>query len=179
VIALRDWGEPRVLNDLGRPHHADFESLYAASLRPLTVQLYAYTSDLGSAQDLVQEAFCRALMRWKQVSELDDPAAWVRRVALNLAASRWRRARTAMAFARRHREEPAPEPSPDRVALARAIATLPVKQRRVVVMFYVADLSVREIAQQEGVAEGTVKTWLRRGRAALAVQLGDKEECSD
>ena len=65
------------------------------------------------------------------------------------------------------------------MALAKAIATLPVKQRRVVVMFYLADLSVREIARQEGVAEGTVKTWLRRGRAALAIKLGDKEECRD
>jgi RNA polymerase sigma-70 factor (ECF subfamily) len=179
VIAVRDWGEPQVLSDVGAPRHTDFESFYAASLRPLTVQLYAYTGDLGTAQELVQEAYCRALVRWHQVCELDDPIAWVRRVALNLAASRWRKARTAMAFARRQREEPAPEPSPDRVALARAIATLPVRQRRVVVLFYVADLPVREIARQEGVAEGTVKTWLRRGRAALAAQLGDEEQHHD
>ncbi|MFG2044445.1 SigE family RNA polymerase sigma factor [Dactylosporangium sp. NPDC048998] len=176
---MRDWGEPRVLNDVGPPRHTDFESFYAASLRPLTVQLYAYTGDLGTAQEVVQEAYCRALSRWRQVAELDDPAGWVRRVAQNLATSRWRKARTAMAFVRKHREEYSPEPSPDRVALAKAIATLPVKQRRVVVMFYLADLSVREIARQEGVAEGTVKTRLRRGRAALATKLGDKEECRD
>ena len=130
-------------------------------------------ADLAAAQDVVQEAFCRALARWKQLRGYDDPAAWVRRVAWNLATSRWRRARVANLHARRHREEYVAEPSPDRVALARALATLPVQQRRAVILHYLADLPINEIAQQEGVAEGTVKSWLHRGRAALAAQLAE------
>ncbi len=55
----------------------------------------------------------------------EDPAAWVRKVAFNLAASRWRRARTAAAYARRQREQHIEGPTPDRVALHDALALLP------------------------------------------------------
>lgn len=71
----------------------DLDDFYAASYADLTVQVYAYFGDLHEAQDVVQEVFCRALARWRQVSGYDDPAAWVRRVAWNLATSRWRRLR--------------------------------------------------------------------------------------
>jgi RNA polymerase sigma-70 factor, ECF subfamily len=154
----------------------DFDGFYAANFQPLTIQLYAYTGDLPGAQDVVQEAFCRALARWARVSALDDPPAWVRRVAWNLATSQWRRARTAALFLRGNRLEDVPAPGPDRVALAGALATLPARHRRVVILHYLADLSIREIADQTGVPEGTVKVWLHRGRAALAARLTEKEE---
>ncbi len=66
-------------------------------------------------------------------------------------------------------------PTPDRVALFDALATLPTTLRRAMVLHYLADLPVTEIAAREGVAEGTVKSWLHRGRAALAVQLTPTE----
>ena len=171
MITLPDGGTRAAVADVGPPAHSEFEEFYAAYFQSLTIQLYAYTADLAAAQDVVQEAFCRALARWKRVGGYDDPAAWVRRVAWNLATSRWRRVQTASEHARRHREEYAAEPSPDRVALARALATLPVQQRRAVILHYLADLPISEIAQQEAVADGTVKSWLHRGRAALAAQL--------
>jgi RNA polymerase sigma-70 factor (ECF subfamily) len=159
------------------PDQLSFDDVYAAHYADLTVQLYAYFGDRQEAQDVVQEAFCRALARWRTVSEYDDPVAWVRRVAWNLAVSRWRRARTALNFVRRQRPgEPQLEgPSPERVALVAALATLPATQRRAVVLHYLADLPVAEIADREGVAEGTVKSWLHRGRAALAEQLKPTE----
>jgi len=52
-----------------------------------------------------------------------------------------------------------------------ALAGLPDRQRRAVVMHYLADMSVTEIADHEDVPEGTVKSWLHRGRAALGAQL--------
>ncbi|WP_051367061.1 SigE family RNA polymerase sigma factor [Hamadaea tsunoensis] len=152
----------------------DFDDLYAASFQGLTLQLYAYLGDLAEAQDVVQEAFCRAYARWKSIRDYEDPVLWVRRVAWNLATSRFRRQRTAVNFLRRQREEKVAEPSPDRVALVRALAKLPAQQRRAVVLHYMAQLSVAEIAQQEGAPEGTVKSWLSRGRAALAGQLTEK-----
>jgi RNA polymerase sigma-70 factor (ECF subfamily) len=161
--------------DPGSPPDPDFDSFYAAHFQSLTIQLYAYTGDLPSAQDVVQEAFCRALARWKRVSAMDDPLAWVRRVAWNLATSQWRRARTAALFLRKHRLEDVPAPGPDRVALAGALATLPAQHRRVVILHYLADQSVREIAEQVGAPEGTVKAWLHRGRTALAARLTEKE----
>ncbi|MBG6100783.1 SigE family RNA polymerase sigma factor [Micromonospora vinacea] len=165
----------------GRPStdSVDFDQLYHAHFRSLTIQLAAYCGDLNQAQDLVQEAFCRAFARWAKVSRYDDPVAWVRRVAWNLATSRWRRLRTAQAYLRRQREEHVPGPGPDRVVLARALAALPPNHRRVVVLHHLADLSVTEIAQQEDVPEGTVKSWLHRGRAALAAQLAPRNEVTD
>jgi RNA polymerase sigma-70 factor, ECF subfamily len=163
---------PRPLSE-ARATVPDFDELYAAHFADLTVQLYAYFGDRQEAQDVVQEAFCRALARWRTVSQYDDPVAWVRRVAWNLAVSRWRRARTALSFLRR---QPAGHPQidgpgPERVALVAALATLPAAQRRAIVLRYLADLPVTEIAEREGVAEGTVKSWLHRGRTALAAQL--------
>lgn len=149
-----------------------FEEFYAASFQGVATQLYAYTGDLDLAHDLVQEAFCRALARWNKLQGYDDPAAWVRRVAFNLANSRWRRLRTAAAYMRRQRVEHVVGPTPDRVAAVAAVALLPETQRRAVVLHYLADLSVAEIAAQEGVAVGTVKSWLHRGRAALAAHIG-------
>lgn len=152
-----------------------FEELYAAHFSDLAVQLYAYFGDRQEALDVVQEAFCRALARWLKISRYDDPVAWVRRVAWNLATSRWRRARTALRVLRRERVAHAEGPNPDRVALVAALATLPRTHRRALVLHYLADLPVDEIADREGVAPGTVKSWLHRGRAALAAQLGQPD----
>lgn len=175
MITLHDGGGLLAVPDTGPPADLDFEQFYSAYFQSLTIQLFAYTGDMSSAQEVVQEAFCRALTRWKKVAGYDDPAAWVRRVAWNLATSRWRRARTATQFLRRQRQEYAPAPSPDRVALAEALRTLPAGQRRAVVLYYLADLPISEIARQDGVSESTVKSWLHRGRAALAAQLTDQE----
>jgi RNA polymerase sigma-70 factor (ECF subfamily) len=152
---------------------ASFDELYAAHYADLTVQLYAYFGDRQEAQDIVQEAFCRALARWRTVSSYDDPVAWIRRVAWNLAVSKWRRTRTALTFLRRQRagDGQVAGPSPERVALVAALGTLPSAHRRAVVLRYLADLTIAEIADREGVAEGTVKSWLHRARAALATQL--------
>ncbi len=150
----------------------DFAEFYGSSFDSLCVQLYVHTGDMLEAQDVVQEAFCRALARWSTISRYDDPVAWVRKVAWNLATSRWRRMRTAVSFAQRQRHETSPGPDADRVDLIAALATLPVKQRQAVVLHYLADVGVAEIAEITGAAEGTVKSWLHRARAVLQGRLG-------
>lgn len=154
----------------------DFAQFYAAQFHGITLALFAYTSDLPLAQDIAQEAFTRAVIRWEKVRTYDDPAAWVRRVAFNLASSRWRRRRIASAYLRSQREQHVDGPDPDRVALIRALATLPERQRRAVILHYLADMSVADVARQEGVSPNTVKSWLHRGRAQLAAQLGEQWE---
>lgn len=150
----------------------DFAEFYAATFHSLTAQVYLHTGDLTEAQDVTQEAYCRALIRWRDVSAYDDPAAWVRRVAWNLATSRWRRMRRGMELLMLHRVEIAePGPTPDRVALTRALSLLPERQRQAVILFYLEDLTVGEIAVLTGAAEGTVKSWLHRARATLAEHL--------
>ena len=151
------------------------EDVYAVHAGPLSLLLFAYTGDLGAAQDLVQEAFCRALPRWERISRYDDPVAWLRKVAFNLAASRWRRLRSSA----RHRwapEPPVPGPGPERVLLVAALAQLPERQRRALVLHYLADLTTADIARLEEVAESTVRVALHRGRKALAALLDLQEE---
>lgn len=162
---------PGKVTDAARSESTDFAEFYAAAYDSLCVQLYAHTGEMAEAQDVVQEAFCRALDRWRVLSTYDDPVAWVRKVAWNLATSRWRRLRTAVAFARRQREEFVSEPDPVRLDLMNALATLPPKQRQAVVLRYLAGLSIQEIAIMTGAAEGTVKTWLHRARTKLDSML--------
>ncbi len=153
---------------------AEFAALYQARFADLASQLYAYLGDRAEAQDVVQEAFVRAWQRWARISAYDDPVAWVRRVAWNLATSRHRKIAVVRRFLSRSRPpDHQPAANPDRVALVMALRQLPERQRRALVLHYLADLSVAEIARDIGVAEGTVKSWLHRGRAELARHLSD------
>jgi RNA polymerase sigma-70 factor (ECF subfamily) len=70
-----------------------FAAFYTASYRRLLGQLFAVTGDLAVAENLLQEAYARAFARWAQVRAYDYPEAWVRRVALNLAAMAAKRLR--------------------------------------------------------------------------------------
>ncbi|MBB5871719.1 RNA polymerase sigma-70 factor (ECF subfamily) [Allocatelliglobosispora scoriae] len=144
----------------------DFDDFYAAGFQPLALQLYAYLGDLGLAQDLTQEAFCRALGRWKRISTDDEPVAWVRRTAWSLATKPGR----AGAVTRGRRQELI-EVGARRLALAEALATLPPNHRRAVVLHHLARLSVAEIAEQERIPQGTAQNRLDQGQAALAAAL--------
>ncbi|HEX6684639.1 MAG TPA: sigma-70 family RNA polymerase sigma factor [Candidatus Limnocylindrales bacterium] len=155
---------------------AEFTEFYAATFHRVAAQLYAYLGDHAEAQDLTQEAFCRALDRWRRVGTYENPGAWVRQVAWNLATSRLRHLQVIQRFVAGQREDHAPPPGPERVDLTRALAALPSNHRLAVVLHHVGRLSTSEIAQQRGVAEGTVRSWLSRGRAQLAEQLVDWEQ---
>src|SRR5258707_11751482 len=103
----------------------DFGEFYSSSAARLVRHGYALTGDLAEAQDIAQEAFARAWQRWPAVGACDSPEAWVRRVAMNLAASRWRRIRAArVAAGHLGAAEHAPEISPDTVALVTGLRTL-------------------------------------------------------
>jgi RNA polymerase sigma-70 factor (ECF subfamily) len=158
----------------GRAMPPDFAECYAASFAPIAGQLAVYLGSAEEAQEVTQEAFVRAWTRWGRISRYDDPAAWVRRVAWNLATSRIRRARIALRHWRGQRAELVDGPGPERVALERALATLPADQRRAVVLYYLAGLPVAEIAELCRVREGAVRTWLYRARIALAKHLTDE-----
>ena len=148
--------------------------VYAGCFRRLVVQLYAVTGDLGEAQEAVQEAFVRALSAPDRFAGLDNHEAWLRRVALNVARSRYRRRRMLDVLLRRLGPPPVvPEVSPQHVALMEAMRRLPSGQRSALALHYLADLPVEEVADALGVSSGTVKSRLSRGRNALAVQLAE------
>jgi RNA polymerase sigma-70 factor, ECF subfamily len=150
-----------------------FDEFYAGTAARIVRHAYALTGDLDDARDIAQETFARAWQRWSSVSACDSPEAWVRRVATNLAVSRWRRARTARLLTGRYAgtAKHTPEISTDTVALVAGLRTLPQRQRTVLVLYYLADLTVDQIATELGCPAGSVKGWLSRGRAALAAAV--------
>src|SRR5262245_55969668 len=136
--------------------------------------MYAFTTDLTEAQDVVQEAFARALARPRGLSDVDVPEAWLRTVALNVLRRRWRRRQLLDTILLRDRPVTtlvAAAPGPERADLRAAIAQLPRQYREVVVLHYFADLPVEEVGQLLEIPIGTVKSRLSRARTALAAQL--------
>jgi RNA polymerase sigma-70 factor (ECF subfamily) len=153
-----------------------FEEFYAGTVDRLLGQLFLVTTDLHEAEEVVQEAFVRAAGRWERLEAYDLPEAWVRRVAMNLAAdrARWRRRRELLL--RRIGEPPqVPDASVDALALADALRSLPISHRQAIVLHYLVDMPVEEIARTLSVSSGTVKSWLARGRRALASVLGEHQ----
>ena len=146
----------------------EFDEFYLRTRDRLTVQIAALTGDPIEAGDHVQEAFVRAWTRWTYVSGLDDPEGWVRRVAHNVAVSRWRRARRTVLG---HRADTAVEWDDEQRALVTALAGLPRQQREAIVLHHLVGLPVAEVASELRVPAGTVKSWLSRGRRALATVL--------
>lgn len=154
--------------------HREFDEFYRATGRRTLRYAYAVTGDLAAAQDLTQEAYIRAWQRWPAISGYDQVEAWLRLVVTRLANDRWRRLAVHRRFMAGARPAlPAQPPGEDTVLLAGALRQLPVPQRRVLAMHYLLDLPVSHIAAEVGVPEGTVKSWLSRGRTALATLLAE------
>ncbi|MBB5870778.1 RNA polymerase sigma-70 factor (sigma-E family) [Allocatelliglobosispora scoriae] len=155
-------------------HGEMISEVYGESFRRLVMQLYALTGDLGEAQEVVQEAFVRALCAPRGFADLQNPEAWLRKVATNLARSRWRRRRVLDLLLRRVVPDPVvPDSSPEHIALLSALRELPTGQRHALALHYLSDLPIDEVARTLDVSVGTVKSRLHRGRAALAVMLTD------
>lgn len=152
------------------------QEIYALSYRRLVGQLYAVCSDLATAEDVVQEAFVRAVAQRRTFRKLDNPEAWLYRVALNVHHSKWRRMKTYVGL--QHKVTPTAtelQLSPDHVALVAALRSLPASQREAIVLHHIADLPVHEIAATLGIPAGTIKARLSRGRSALADVLTEED----
>lgn len=149
-----------------------FAVFYASSYHRLLGQLFAVTGDLAEAENVLQEAYARAFARWSRVCGYDRPEAWVRRVAINLAAMADRSLRRrARALLRLGPPPLVPELSPEAIDLHDALRALPLGQRQVIVLHHLVGLPVEEIARELRLAPGTVKSRLARGRAAMAGTL--------
>jgi RNA polymerase sigma factor (sigma-70 family) len=151
----------------------------------LVGMLTLYTSDRDLAAELAQEALARACRHWRRVRHMDAPAAWLYRVALNLANS---------AFARRRAERRAhaqaaildapvaKHPRWDEVvALRQALGVLAPRQRAAVVLRYYADLPAAEVASLMRCRPGTVRALTHQGLQRLRIELAplDLEEARD
>jgi len=156
----------------------DFAEFYEASYGRVVALVAAITGERHQAEDIAQEAFARALTRWSRVARYDLPEAWVRRVALRLSIDAGRRTRRAALLSLRLadglRSGPARDPL-TATALSVALLRLPLAQRQVVVLYYLADLPVAEIARDLGVSVGTVRTRLAAARQRLERELTESD----
>jgi RNA polymerase sigma-70 factor, ECF subfamily len=147
----------------------EFDQFYQAAYGRLVGQLLAVTGNLADAEDVVQEAFLRALARWPAVRRYEAPELWVRRVALNLAISGFRRARRQLAVLLHLRGRPASASlSEETTEVIELLRQVPVALRSVLLLRYVLDLPVDEVAHQLGLRPSTVRGRLARARARLA-----------
>lgn len=151
-----------------------FETLYQNDYATVVGLVYAMTGSRWVAEDLTQDAFLRAHRDWSRVQMMDSPGGWVRRVALNLARSRWRRLRSETVARLRlgsTGDTEAPDTGPDFDEFWDEVRRLPTRQGQVIALHYVEGLSVSETGVVLGVADGTVKALLHQGRERLRRQL--------
>jgi RNA polymerase sigma-70 factor (sigma-E family) len=140
----------------------DFEAFFADEYGEVLRTVALALGDRMRAEEVTQEAFARAFRRWRTVSRMDRPAAWVYVVALNAERSRFRRdARIDRATEAGDLPARDPfEPALARVVVEELLERLPPRQRAAIVLRYLGELTVPEIARALGCAEGTVKSGL-------------------
>jgi len=160
---------------------AEFQEFYEANYGRIVALVAAVLGDRDQAEDVAQETFMRALTRWPRIGGYELPEAWVRRVALRLAVDSGRRFRRGIRVsvklaAQRQAAEPGPGDSIAFTALGAALQRLPVREREVLALYYLADLPVEAIARERGLPLGTVKTRLAAGRRRLEAELTQSPE---
>jgi RNA polymerase sigma-70 factor (sigma-E family) len=160
----------------------EFERFVTDRTGPLLRTAYLIAGNLAEAEDLVQETLLRVARHWPRVRAMEHPAAYARQVLVNLALD------GAAQRARRAGELTAAETSLD-LADSRAqcdlqgvdiqqellgvLATLPARQRAVIVLRYWEDLPEAEVAGLLGCSAGTVKSTASRGLARLRAAVND------
>lgn len=146
-----------------------FDAFAAASMPRLRRLAYAWCADHHRADDLVQSALERVFAAWPRVQKTDDPFAYTRTTMIRVLISEQRRPR----FRREVSTDDLPEPHArevdvaGRVDLIAMVHRLPHRQRLVVLLRFVEDLPVAEVASLMGCSEGTVKSQTSAAMTAL------------
>jgi len=150
--------------------------LYEHALPRLGAYAFLLTGSHSEAEELMQAALVKVFSRPRRLRDAASAEAYVRSAIRTMHVDSLRR--------RQRWQRVAPSLLPDAVVaspadslaqrdeVGTALASLPGRVRAVVAMFYGDDMSVAQIAHELGVSEGTVKAYLRDGRAALAPLLG-------
>jgi RNA polymerase sigma-70 factor (sigma-E family) len=132
------------------------------------------SGDRSHAEDLVQTTFERTYRSWERARRT-DPRAYARKVLVNLRIDRWRGThREVLTSPDRlpHGTTPSHTDTVDgRNEVVRALAELPLAQRRVVVLRHLLDLTEVETARELAVSVGTVKSHNARALARLRTIL--------
>lgn len=151
----------------------DFERFFAEHYERVVGSLELAGGAGGDAEEAAQDAFVKAMLRWRTVSAMDRPATWVYVVAVRALRRRLGRDRSVAVG-------PTDEAMPDgtegvvtAAVITKALGALPARQRLAVVLRFHGDLTVPEIARAMGCSQGTVKSTLHSALVRLRVDLGD------
>jgi RNA polymerase sigma-70 factor (sigma-E family) len=156
----------------------DFSEYFAARVQRFRRVAFALCGDWHAAEDLVQTMFVQLYRRWRRVRP-GTVDAYARRILLNLFLTGRRvSGREYVTSSVPDRESPPGRDTSLRLDVERALAELTPRQRAMVVLRFLEDLPVSEVASLLGVAEGTVKSQTARGvealRAVLPSQTGEE-----
>jgi RNA polymerase sigma-70 factor (ECF subfamily) len=146
----------------------DFVDCYQVHYRRLIRALRLAGADPAMAEDVAQEAFARALVKWGRVRRGTNPPGYVYTTAFRLLD----RSRSRPAVSERPRPAPAAEgEATTTVAVERALAAMPDKRRACAVLCLMAGVPTHEAAAALGIAEGTVRKHLAEARENLRSAL--------
>lgn len=149
--------------------HEGVEAVYRADAERLWRAIYAFAGDAEIASDAVAEAYAQVLNRGAAVR---DPAAWTWRTAFRISAGALKARRSRDLRPNDSIEHVDQYGDPD---LLVALRQLPDAQRAAVILFYYADLPIRDIAIRLGSNSLAVRANLSRGRGRLRQLLGDHD----
>lgn len=161
------------------------EELYAAHWRALVRLSTLLVRDVGTAEEVVQDAFVAVHGRWGRLRDPDKALAYLRQTVVNRSRSVLRHRKVVDRHVEReagYGEPTAPGADQALLAAARrtavldALAELPTRQREVLALRYYLDLSEAQIADTLGISRGAVKSHASRGAAALRERLGAQLE---
>ena len=146
---------------------ADFADFFRAEYQTLLRAMYLISGSRDEAEELAQDAFVKALERWDRVREMDNPAGYLYRTAVNTRRSVTRRLRLAALRALSLRQPDVIAQSDDRDQIRRALATLPASQREAIVLVGWLGLTDAEAGRVLGVSAGAVRVRISRAKASL------------
>jgi RNA polymerase sigma-70 factor (sigma-E family) len=150
------------------------EQLYAAHWRQLVRLSVLLVRDVGTAEEVVQDAFVAVHARWSRLREPEKALAYLRQAVVNGSRSTLRHRAVVARHAAAERLVDAPDPTPAsdrREAVLDAMRALPDRQREVLALRYYLDLTEADIADALGISRGAVKSHASRGAAALRALL--------
>lgn len=145
----------------------DFGEFVAKASPSLLRTAWLLCGDPSTAEELVQEALARVYPKWSRIVD-GQPLAYTRRVLVNLNNDRWRqRLREVPRAEPVERAGPEDQSVEDRALLMSLLATLPPREREVVVLRHYDDLSETTVAELLGISVGTVKSTAHRALTTL------------
>ena len=148
--------------------------LFAALYPRLAGWVRRLVDDDGTAHEIAAEAFTRLWARWTKVEE---PNGFLYVTAANLVRDHWRRKERERRALRRVTTQEAARQQPEADPSVRMLVqSLPERLRGPALLYYYADLPVREVAALLGRKEGTVKADLHAARELLRAKLGEHHD---